>query len=662
MAKLKRILLTLGAAAALSSPLAAQINAEQITSIGRNVLSMDDYMLAIQYFNMAIKAKPYVAEPYFLRAMAKMNLEDFLGAEEDCSLALERNKYLTEAYRLRGYCRSNLDKDSLALMDFDAGLKYQPEDKYFLYYKSISLMRTKHFAESDSIFSRLLQKYPDFDDVVVARSRVRMAAGDTVGALHDIDRCIEIDKDDINNYLIRAEINFNRQNWNEAAKDLDEAIRLDPKQVDLYINRAFVRYNLDDYNGTINDYNIVLQYEPNNLAARYNRALLTYELRNFRQAYADFTVIVKHDPNNFHARYNHALLAMDLGKWRDALDDFQAISKRYPRFYPVYYGIAQCQEKLGNHDAAIRSMLFAEDMVRKYVDNPRANPLDRPKIEPGKYNSRGEQRDKDETDEDVMSRFNRLITVAPDDEPQMQYEDRIKGKVQDRKERVEPQPLFAITIYDTRTPLRPVGNYFSDLESINKSRLLPSPLYLANTLSEPLGEEQGKQLFALADDFTSALSYGSPRPIDLLGRGVTYTLLKNYHAAVSDFDQAISLDPKFAPAYIGRAYARHMDTDASVKATDSDIISDLDRAIELSPRLVYAWYNKGTLLYEATDYPRAEECFTRAIEINPDFPEAYFNRALVYLAQGDRDRAFADLSRAGELGVLQAYSLMKSMK
>ena len=109
--------------AALSSPLAAQINAEQITSIGRNVLSMDDYMLAIQYFNLAIKAKPYVAEPYFLRAMAKMNLEDFLGAEEDCSMALERNKYLTEAYRLRGYCRSNLDKDSLALLDFDAGLK-----------------------------------------------------------------------------------------------------------------------------------------------------------------------------------------------------------------------------------------------------------------------------------------------------------------------------------------------------------------------------------------------------------------------------------------------------------------------------------------------------------------------------------------------------------
>ena len=44
-------------------PVSAQVNAEQVLNIGRNVLSMDDYMLSIQYFNQAIKAKPYLAEP-----------------------------------------------------------------------------------------------------------------------------------------------------------------------------------------------------------------------------------------------------------------------------------------------------------------------------------------------------------------------------------------------------------------------------------------------------------------------------------------------------------------------------------------------------------------------------------------------------------------------
>ena len=54
----------------------AQIDAEQVINIGRNVLSMEDYMLSIQYFNQAIKAKPYLSEPYFLRAYAKLSLED----------------------------------------------------------------------------------------------------------------------------------------------------------------------------------------------------------------------------------------------------------------------------------------------------------------------------------------------------------------------------------------------------------------------------------------------------------------------------------------------------------------------------------------------------------------------------------------------------------
>ena len=53
---------------AMAAPVrvSAQINAEQVLNIGRNVLSMEDYMLSIQYFNQAIKAKPYLSDPYFL--------------------------------------------------------------------------------------------------------------------------------------------------------------------------------------------------------------------------------------------------------------------------------------------------------------------------------------------------------------------------------------------------------------------------------------------------------------------------------------------------------------------------------------------------------------------------------------------------------------------
>ena len=80
----------------------AQINTDRVLAIGRNALYFEDYVLSIQYFNQVIKSKPWLAEPYFYRAVAKINLDDFKGAEEDCTLCLQRNPFLTQAYYARG--------------------------------------------------------------------------------------------------------------------------------------------------------------------------------------------------------------------------------------------------------------------------------------------------------------------------------------------------------------------------------------------------------------------------------------------------------------------------------------------------------------------------------------------------------------------------------
>ena len=62
-------------------------------------------MLSIQYFNQVINAKPYLYEPYFFRALAKVNLEDYQGAEADCDEAIKRNPFVVGAYQVRGLAR-----------------------------------------------------------------------------------------------------------------------------------------------------------------------------------------------------------------------------------------------------------------------------------------------------------------------------------------------------------------------------------------------------------------------------------------------------------------------------------------------------------------------------------------------------------------------------
>ena len=72
----------------------AQLNTDRVLAIGRNALYFEDYVLSIQYFNQIIKVKPYLTEPYFYRAIAKIQLEDYQGAEQDCNAVIESNTFM----------------------------------------------------------------------------------------------------------------------------------------------------------------------------------------------------------------------------------------------------------------------------------------------------------------------------------------------------------------------------------------------------------------------------------------------------------------------------------------------------------------------------------------------------------------------------------------
>ena len=61
------------------------------------------------------------------------------------------------------------------------------------------------------------------------------------------------------------------------------------------------------------------------------------------------------------------------------------------------------------------------------------------------------------------------------------------------------------------------------------------------------------------------------------------------------------------------------------------------------------------------DYSNAILSYSRAIELKPDLGEAYFNRALLYMQLGDKEKGTADLSKAGELGILSSYNILKRM-
>ena len=76
----------------------------------------------------------------------------------------------------------------------------------------------------------------------------------------------------------------------------------------------------------------------------------------------------------------------------------------------------------------------------------------------------------------------------------------------------------------------------------------------------------------------------------------------------------------------------------------------------------YLHYNRGNAYVRCIEFQHAVEDYTQAIQLDPHLAEAYYNRGLVRLALKQQGEAISDLSKAGELGLYTAYSIIKKLR
>lgn len=658
----------------------AQINAEQVMRVGQNALYFEDYMLSIQYFNQAIQAKPYLAQPYFMRAIAKLNLEDYLGAEEDATAAIERNPFIADAYEVRGVARQNRGKAQGAVEDYDNALKLVTKNRGLLFNKALAQQEMKQYDSARVSLNLLLTQFPNFENGYIGRARLNMLDGDTVAALKDIDHALSLNKNLPNGYLLRADIAMNGRKDYEAAKsDISEAIRLLPREAGLYVNRAFTRYHLDDYSGALADYDYAIQLDPLGAPAIYNRGLLRMEVRDNDNAIKDFTRALELDPNDYRSLYNRAVLYSEKKDIPHAMADVNKLIEAFPELPEALYMRSNLHRMAGQ-------MGPAEKDYKQALKLARALPSPSPVMQQGpttvdtdgtqskdKKNkpSKADDREAEErlTPEAVARRFTALRTVENTVEVEEEYNNKnIRGRVQDRTRRIELEPLFTLSYYTSPTELRPTTYYLKEIDDVNSTRQLRFVVQLTNADIAPSADEMIAKHFRSVEYYNSYIATHTPRAIDYFGRAMDFMALRDYASALADLDRAIDNTPDFALAYFARGCARYrlMQAGTSAETTPRQvqvraIISDFDKAIQLSPRMAFAYYNKGNILAEMGDYTSALMAFNAALDLKPDLGEAWYNRGYVYFQLGNRDKGVENLSKAGELGVVPSYNLIKRM-
>ncbi|AIQ95745.1 tetratricopeptide repeat protein [Prochlorococcus sp. MIT 0604] len=123
-------------------------------------------------------------------------------------------------------------------------------------------------------------------------------------------------------------------------------------------------------------------------------------------------------------------------------------------------------------------------------------------------------------------------------------------------------------------------------------------------------------------------------------RAVAKSKLKDYQAAIDDFNMASEIDPSSPEIYFNRGLTKH-----KIKDYVGAII-DFTKAIEIKPDYASAYNNRGSSKYLLNDYTRSIIDFTKAIEIKPDYASAYKNRASSKIKIDDRIGALNDLTKA----------------
>jgi len=141
-------------------------------------------------------------------------------------------------------------------------------------------------------------------------------------------------------------------------------------------------------------------------------------------------------------------------------------------------------------------------------------------------------------------------------------------------------------------------------------------------------------------DYSEAIRLNPNHAIAYYNRGLAYGQLGEYQKALTDHTEAIRLNPSYADAYNDRGNTYNW-LKESQKA-----IADFDQALRLNPNNAIAYFNRATAYNNLKESQKAIADYTQALSLDPNLVDAYFNRGIVHNRLGESQQAIADYTEA----------------
>ena len=654
----------------VSAAVHAQYDKDVFMFRGRQALAEGRYSDAIGQFNILARLDTADCWIYFYRGIAKYNLGDIRGAQTDFDSSVKINPVFTNGYHFRAITLSRSGKYDEALGDLDTAMKLRPGLVGLYYSRGVTYFLAQQFDKAVEDFNRYIKKEPKDPSAYLNRGATYLFLSDTTKALSDYNVAISLDRFDPEGYIRRGRVHALQKNFDDAISDMNKAISLDTTNTFAYFNRALMYYDQNNYNAAMADLNRVLRDEPGNALTLYNRSLISAQVGNFEDALADMDHVININPDNVLAYYNRASYFVQMGRWLDALDDYDKAIELYPDFAKAYLNRSYVKIMLGRTKSSKQDYDTAQKKVRDY-------------------------RAKNHTDEgsfaDTTKKYSSLIALDADF-AKKGFDNEL---LQNRDINIRLKPLYKFSLSAERDNQNIALRHRYENLLIDKF-ISDSPIVMTISNSDSIVKpkfDNGIDASIYGDSYLAA---GDPKSLTEADRqfirGLYSVQSKQFATALQQFDAAVNAAPQGkyseyykAFYYLNRGVLRAemidfissiensvqtltMDDQGTTRARVRDQVSrtydyseaidDMLSADKLLPGVPYIYFNLGNLYCLSSKFVESVDSYTKAIDVFPYMGDAFYNRGLVLIYLKDKEKGCIDLSRAGELGVGDAYSVI----
>ncbi|MDY0077399.1 MAG: tetratricopeptide repeat protein [Bacteroidales bacterium] len=636
----------------ISSVLQAQVNYRHFILAGRIDLSEERFFESIRNFNTAIRYDSDNFEAYFLRGVAKFNLSDYQGALADFSRTLEIHPLYVRAWHYRGITHDRMSNYFDAKADFARALEIDPYSADLHIASGATSMHLNAFEAAIKSYDMALLINPRLSNAYLNRGIAKRFLERPEEALADLDKAVFHDYFSTEAWLRRGMVKLELEKFDDAMMDFNKALELDAQNPLVYFQRAIAYLQTGDTLAALRDYEKVNELDKRNALTYYNRALLHSMRQEFDVALPLYDLVTAINPENVYAWFNRGITYFQLEEYQEAAEDFTRAISLFPDFAGAWINRSVARDKL-NDKAGSRADYEQAMSIIKALNNEEGNP---------------------------DSLYARYADSTYFDKIFALESDFISGE--SRKSRLQFQevdivPFAAISLMPTtEKPLRGQKlTYFT---------------YSELFVSQFNSEHDKSFNFFLTTKAADYFAAASEKPATIaavpaaFAEGVNQQIKGNYSNAIEAYNQMINHPDwgTYAALNLSVVLAEKAELLLAAESFDNAImitrrkstqkpvieeqVADYSQARDVLHQLLkanrenaFAWYNLGNIHLHTQDFHPAIDAYSEAIKYEPALAEAYYNRALTLLFLGENELACSDLSRAGELGLSEAYAVIK---